>query len=64
MTKDQVIQRFCELSSTVGSKAFDNRRSHDCFCTKNNLPHMQFCFEEEIIQFIEEAVVEKLARDK
>jgi hypothetical protein len=52
MTKQQVIERLCALTTMVGDKVFSNKYAHDCFCKAS--PNFQF--EEEILLFIENAV--------
>jgi len=58
MTKKEVIERFCALAGKVGIAAFDNTKASDCFCDERNL----FQFDDEVIEFIEAAVEEKLAK--
>lgn len=52
MIKEEVIKKFCELSTKVGKEVFNSTVPHDCFCV--NSPNFQFS--PEIIAFITEAV--------
>lgn len=61
MTKDQVIERFCNLATTVNSKKFNFTRAADCFCHQSD-EQANFQFEEEVICFIEDAVEKELTR--
>jgi len=58
MTKQQVLERFCALSSKVMEDHFKCAIPADCFCDING--HTFIEFDEKIIQFIEDAVQEKL----
>jgi hypothetical protein len=49
MTKKEVIERFCQLSTEVGD-FFDSQFPYDCFCGKDEI----------IIKFIEQCVREKM----
>jgi len=62
MNKDQVIKRLCALSSNVGSRKFKSSIPHDCFCEDGKNSCFSFQFDEQIIEFIEQAVNEKLNR--
>ena len=53
MTKQEVIERFCQLSATVGNH-LHNEYAHDCFCHKSLSGDFQF--NAKIIEFIENAV--------
>ena len=60
MTKEQVIEKFCSLSTKVASsQTFKWSESADCFCQKEHFP-ANFQFSEKIMSFIEKAVQEKL----
>ena len=59
MKRDEVIKAFCELSSRVGEQVFQHSRAHDCFC---NGPDVYFQFDDEVFQFIVDAVEEKIKR--
>jgi len=60
MNKDEVIYRLCELVSKVGRQKFNNSYPHDCFCGENPLKIGIFHVDEVVIDFIEEAIEEKL----
>lgn len=60
MHKDDVIEQFCELATLVGDNVFHDKYAHDCFC--HSLIKSNFRFEPEIMQFIKDAVKEKMAR--
>jgi hypothetical protein len=63
MTKQEVIEKFCELSGTVGDHLI-NKFSSDCFCGNNPISDENFLFELDIIIFIQNAVSEKINREK
>lgn len=58
-TREDVILRFCELSSKV-MEHFDYKYAADCFCDE---PTSFFRFEKEIMEFIETAVMEKIKNE-
>jgi hypothetical protein len=60
MHKDDVIEQFCELATLVGDNVFHNKYAHDCFCLTFIKPGFQF--DPLVIQFIKDAVKEKIAR--
>jgi hypothetical protein len=60
MHKDDVIEQFCELATLVGDNVYHNKYAHDCFCPSLIKPNFQF--DSQIIQFIKDAVKEKIAR--
>mgnify|MGYP001579131293 FL=1 len=60
MTKQEVIATMCELCSIVGREKFDSRFPHDCFCGENPFKIGDFKFSREVIDFIREAISEKL----
>jgi hypothetical protein len=59
MHKDDVIEQFCELATLVGDNVYHNKYAHDCFC---NLTRADFQFDPQVMQFIKDAVKEKMAR--
>ena len=62
MKKDIVILRLCRLTTLVMAKKFHYLEPADCFCTVGYQPEFQFS--EKILEFLEAAVAEKLAREK
>jgi len=59
MTKNEVIVRFCALSSKVQEEHFNYSVPADCFCgAKPEFGSFQFA--EEVIKYIETAVHRKL----
>lgn len=60
MTKQEVLERLCALVTTVGELEFDSTLSHDCFCGRIDVDDRYFRVEEEVIDFIVDAVREKL----
>ena len=62
MTRSEVLERLCALSTKVGEKAYDNDYGHDCFCDMRDKGHISFEFNERVIRFIECAVEEALAK--
>lgn len=64
MKKQQVLEALCELSAKVMDKEFNFQVPADCFCGKNqHQDDITFAFDSEIIDFITDAVNEKLKRD-
>jgi len=62
MDKSEVIERMCALASKVGTVRFNNTKAHDCFCGLGAMG-FDYQFEEEILDFIEDAVDKALAQD-
>jgi len=60
--KRELVDRFCKLSRRVAHCQFRFREPADCFCALHDDPYFQFS--EKVIKFIEEAVEEKLDRDR
>jgi hypothetical protein len=58
MTKQEVLERLCDLCSEVMAREFDYLEPADCFCQPN--PEHDFQFSPRILQFIEEAVGSRL----
>lgn len=62
MEKQEVIERFCQLSRKVNKEIFKFHRAADCFC--NHVPQLSnFQFEEEVIKFIEDSVQEAINKN-
>ena len=61
MTREEVIKRFCALSTKVMEKQFNYLIPADCFCGEKAFGG---AFDSEIVEFIESAVEEKLAKGK
>ena len=69
MNKKQTIKRFCKLTEEVMRKRFAFTEAADCLCEEpwlddENLLHrlnLSSSTSEAVIQFIEDAVAEKLA---
>lgn len=60
LDKSEVLQRFCEIASYVGMAKFKHKIPHDCFCRDSNSDQENFQFDEEVLEFIADAVNEKL----
>jgi hypothetical protein len=60
MNKAEVISKLCELVSKVGRQKFDSIYAHDCFCGENPFHIGIFHVDKPIMDFIEEAIEEKL----
>ena len=60
LNKEETIERLCDLVTHIGGKHFENKVSHDCFCGKNPLDIDIEQIDESIIEFIEDAVKEKM----
>lgn len=59
MERVEVIEALCMIASKVGAH-FDHEHAHDCFCRGGQVPAFQFS--RAIIDFINEAVDERIAR--
>lgn len=66
MKRDEVIERFCDLASDVGRHVYNSQYAHDCFCGSSFMQFIsgEFRFDTEIMEFVEAAVYEKIARSK
>ena len=63
MTKKEVMERLCALSDHVSKNRFAFKHAADCFCGHNSgYKHLNYAFDEEIIQFIEKAVDNELSK--
>ena len=65
MTNEEVIKEFCELSTEVMDKIFDCRIPADCFCKMRirGNDFFGYQFADEIMEFIQAAVQEKIERE-
>lgn len=57
-TKEEVVSRLCKLSTLVMQKHFKYQESADCFCDSSG--NLSFSFSEDVIDFIEQAVKDKM----
>lgn len=64
LTREQTIEQLCELASTVGAIKFNHNIPHDCFCTLAEGNFSSFQFDQAIIDYIKEAVDEKLYNEE
>jgi hypothetical protein len=58
MDRDAVVERLCELATKVRDQHFGLLHPTDCFC--EGASKFNFQFSPEVIEFIEQAVNEKL----
>ncbi len=58
-TKEETIERLCKLVTKIGEH-FEHRYAHDCFCHEADPNWDDFRCDDEVLDFIEEAVNEKL----
>jgi hypothetical protein len=64
LTQKEVRARFCGLSTKVMENKFDLIEPADCFCGGNPmLDPSGYQFSAQVMQFIEQAVDEKLAKE-
>lgn len=64
--KQEVVNRLCSIVSTIGKEHFKSKEAFDCICHKNlsMIPKVEnFQFSESILDFVEEAVKEKMKRE-
>lgn len=61
MKREEVIERFCKLSSEVGEH-MGHRFAHDCFCHEgvHERSYSTFQFEDPVMNFIVNAVEDKI----
>jgi hypothetical protein len=68
MNRQDTLHNLCNIVSVVGREAFQHKLPHDCFCG-HNVPHKRLSDVEnaqvdpEILAWLANAVMEKLARD-
>ena len=55
-----VIERLCALATNVGADVFNHVLAHDCFCDEDE----NFCFDEKVIEFIEDSVYKAIETKK
>lgn len=60
MNRQEVLEKLCEICTRVNEKHFDWDYKSDCFCGDNKYSPGEF--DEEIIDFISEAVDEKILK--
>ena len=60
LTKDEIVKQLCELCTDVNSRVFDYTVATDCFCNKPE--DENYRFDEEVLEFIKEAIEEKIKR--
>ena len=63
--KKLIIAAYCELGGRVG-RYLKHQFAYDCFCVKGGespSAELHFQYEQEIIQFISDAIDEKMARE-
>jgi hypothetical protein len=59
MKRSEVIHDLCAINGTVG-RYFGSQYAYDCLCSEAN---HGFQFEEKVLEFIRDAVNEKIERD-
>ena len=57
-----IVERYCTLGRKVQHERFHFEFAADCFCDKEKLQKPFWAYDAAVIEFIEEAVHEKLAR--
>lgn len=63
-SKAEITSRMCSLASTA-SEAFKRMKAADCFCSvSSHRPESDFNFDEEVMEFIEKAVTDAIAKKK
>lgn len=64
MTQRQdAIQAYCKIASDVG-RYFNSEYAYDCFCSDHIVKMgYRFAHSEKVIQFVKEAIAEKIERD-
>lgn len=64
MTRENTILRFCILQAVVSDYLNDWSNAADCFCHESCLDDEQYRNDGVSLQFIEDAVREKIDREK
>ncbi len=66
LDREEVVKRLCALSSTVMTRRFGCDLAADCFCedARQRRPDRidEYRFDQEVLEFIEQAVKEKLEK--
>ena len=60
MNKQQVIERLCKLASKVNEEVYGWSIASDCLCKES--ADENFRFDEEVIAFIEQSVMESIVK--
>lgn len=63
MTRDEAVERLCEICDFVAGTEYGYREAADCFCGKKESNPAHFRFSEKVLRFIEVAVEEKLGAE-
>lgn len=64
MTKDETISKLCAVTSLVADELFQWSRTADCFCVCANSPSASVSVDSGVVEYIERAVREAIARDR
>ena len=65
ITKQEAIEQLCKLCSIVGAVSFRHKIPYDCFCEEDKGKFCEsFQFDQRIIDYIKEAVEEKLYNEE
>lgn len=62
MKRQDVLEALCSLASRINCDVFDYKYASDCFCDLEKSAH--YSFDEKIIDFIEQAVNEKIRKER
>lgn len=57
-----IVERLCKIGGKVAQEKFDWGKAADCICPSEK-DDLTFNYDAEVIEFIEQAVQEKLARE-
>jgi len=63
MTKQDTIEFLCQQARKVLDH-YKAKYAADCFCSADSLPLLNYSFEGKISTFIQEAIDEKIAKEK
>lgn len=63
MTRKEVLIKLCEITTSVMERQYRGLYTADCFCNED-IDNPNFQFEPEILDFIQQAIAEKIIRDK
>ena len=60
MKRQEVLMRFCNLSSLVAAKEYNWELLANCICSESLARDESYQFDEQIMEFIERAVKDRL----
>lgn len=62
MTKEELIKRYCCLQSLVVGLGFESQFAGDCFCPDTDIMGDHWRTDDQVIEFIEDAVIQAIKK--